>query len=130
MSGDASLVSIGVELSSVTRDQMSSAGAPGGARRKSGGGAGRPELRALTGLRFLAAFHVLVFHALFTFRFITRSKSSSVNSGSLARCTSDPALLMRMSISASDCFSLSLNSRIPALRPPGGGSELLHRANG
>jgi peptidoglycan/LPS O-acetylase OafA/YrhL len=27
----------------------------------------RPELRALTGLRFLAAFHVLVFHALFTF---------------------------------------------------------------
>ena len=27
----------------------------------------RPELRALTGLRFVAAFHVLVFHALFTF---------------------------------------------------------------
>ena len=27
----------------------------------------RHELRALTGLRFLAAFHVLVFHALFTF---------------------------------------------------------------
>ncbi|MGO8994658.1 MAG: acyltransferase family protein [Polyangiaceae bacterium] len=27
----------------------------------------RPELRALTGLRFLAAFYVLVFHALFTF---------------------------------------------------------------
>jgi peptidoglycan/LPS O-acetylase OafA/YrhL len=27
----------------------------------------KPELRALTGLRFLAAFHVLVFHTLFTF---------------------------------------------------------------
>jgi peptidoglycan/LPS O-acetylase OafA/YrhL len=54
----------------VPRDHVSSAssaGAPGEALRVSGGGAGRPELRALTGLRFLAAFHVLVFHALFTF---------------------------------------------------------------
>ena len=45
--------------------------------------------------------------ALFTFRVMTRSNNSDENSASLARFTSDPALLTRMSTPVPVAFRLS-----------------------